>query len=40
MLLKIVEHLLFSEAWVISIVQKELALGGVWVTDLNLFSWS
>ena len=39
-LLKIVDHLMFSEALVTSIVHKELALGGVWVTDLNLFSWS
>ena len=31
---------MFSEALVTSIVHKELALGGVWVTDLNLFSWS
>ena len=39
-LLKIVDHLMFSEALVTAIVHKELALGGVWVTDLNLFSWS
>lgn len=31
---------MFSEALVTAIVHKELALGGVWVTDLNLFSWS
>ena len=30
---------MFSEALVTAIVHKELALGGVWVTDLNLFSW-
>lgn len=31
---------MLSEALVTAIVHKELALGGVWVTDLNLFSWS
>ena len=30
---------MFSEALVTAIVHKELALGGVWVTDLNLFSF-
>lgn len=40
MRLKIVDHLMLSEALVTAIVRKELALGGVWVTDLNLFSWS
>lgn len=29
-----------SEALVAAIVQKERAMDGVWVTDLNLFSWS
>ena len=31
---------MFSEALATAIVHKELALGGVWVADLNLLSWS